>query len=183
MSAAIARRYARAVFDLGREATDANSSLDRLVADLSRFADAYRASAELREIDRLPKLSESDRRSVIDELGKRLSASATAVRTVTMLAERQRLSLLPDIASLLGEMHDDHTGIVRARVKSARKLSEDYLCRLSERIGAATGKKVVITTEEDPSLIAGVVAEIGDRVIDGSVRGRLDRLNDSLRQN
>jgi F-type H+-transporting ATPase subunit delta len=120
---------------------------------------------------------------VIEELGARLMASTTTVRTVAMLAERQRLSLLPDMAALLGEMSDEHVGVVRATVRSSKKLSADYLARLAQKIEAATGKKVVITSEEDPTLIAGIVAQIGDRVIDGSVRGRLDRLSASLRQN
>lgn len=180
MSVAIARRYARAVFDLGRE--DATVDVNGLLADLHRFADAYRCSGELRELDRLPTISDSDRRAVIEELGKQLGASTTAVRAVAMLAERQRLSLLPDIAMRVREMHDEHKGTVRVTVRSARALSNAYLARLAARIGEATGKTVILGTEQDHSLIAGVVLTLGDRRIDGSVRGRLDRLHASLRQ-
>lgn len=179
MSQAIARRYARAVFELGRD----SNKLEAFVTEIVRFADVYQTSAEFRELDQLPNVTDATRRTVIAELGKRLQASEPTVNTVALLADRQRLSLLPDVATLLAEMTDEHVGVVRATVRSAKKLSPAYVNRLAERIRAATGKKVVITTEEDPSLIAGVVAQIGDRIIDGTVRGRLDRLASSLRQN
>jgi F-type H+-transporting ATPase subunit delta len=178
MSQAIARRYARAVFELGRD----TNTLDKLTTDMRRFADAYASSSELRDIERLPNITDAARRAVLVELGKAIGASEAAVNTVALLADRQRLSLLPDVASLLMELSDEHAGVVRATVRSAHKLSPAYVAKLSERIQQATGKKVVITTEEDPSLIAGLVAQIGDRVIDGTVRGRLDRLAASLRQ-
>ncbi len=178
MSLAIARRYARAVFDLGRE----KGSLDALVRELGLFADTYASSDDFRQLESMPNLSEAQKKTVVEELGRRLGASDMAVRAVAMLAERQRLQLLPDMAWILAELRDQHSGVVRATVKSAKKLSPEYVARLQQKIEAATGKKVIITTEEDPALIAGVVAQIGDRVIDGSVRGRLDRLSASLRQ-
>ena len=179
MSQTIARRYARAVFELGRE----NGSLGALVGEFSRFAEAYAASEELRELDHLPSLTDATRRAVLADLGKRLGASEAAVNTLSLLADRQRLSLLPDVAALLLEMSDEHEGVVRATIRSAKQLTPAYVNRLVERIRATTGKKVLITTEVDPALIAGVVAQIGDRVIDGTIRGRLDRLSASLRQN
>lgn len=178
MSQAIARRYARAIFEIGRD----TKKLDALVAEMGRFAQAYAASPELQEIERLPTLNDAARRAVITEVGKRLQASEPTVNTVALLAERQRLALLPDVAALLVEMSDEHSGVVRATVRSAKKLSPTYVKRLTDRIGQVTGRKVILTTQEDPTLIAGVVAQIGDRVIDGSVRGRLDRLSASLRQ-
>jgi F-type H+-transporting ATPase subunit delta len=178
MSLAIARRYARAVFELGRD----SGTLDKIVAELGRFASAYESSAELREIDRLPNLGDKERRGILEELGKKLGASDIAVRTVAMLADRQRLELLPDMAWLLAEMHDQHAGVVRVSVKSAKPLASDYLARLTQKIESATGKKAIVESAVDPALIAGVVATVGDKVIDGSVRGRLDRLAASLRQ-
>ncbi|MBM4376695.1 MAG: F0F1 ATP synthase subunit delta [Deltaproteobacteria bacterium] len=177
MSQAIARRYARAVFEIGRE----TKKLDALVTELNSFAEAYRSSPELQDLERLPNLNDAARRAVLTELGKRLQASDPTVNTVALLAERQRLVLLPDVATLLQEMSDEHAGVVRATVRSAKKLSPAYVTRLAERIRDVTGRNVILTTQEDPSLIAGVVAQIGDRVIDGTVRGRLDRLSASLR--
>lgn len=179
MSQAIARRYARAVFELGCD----TNTLEALVAELGRLAEAYSSSPELQELDGTPNVSDSARRSVLAELGKALSVSQPIVNTATLLADRQRLSLLPEVAALLVELSDEHAGVVRATIRSARKLSPAYVEKLAAKIQASTGKKVIITTEEDATLIAGVVAQIGDRVIDGTVRGRLDRIAASLRHN
>jgi F-type H+-transporting ATPase subunit delta len=174
----VARRYARAVFDLGKE----SGELDAIVTGLRAFAQAYRSSDELRALDRLPGLSETERAAAIGELGARLAVPALVTRTVTMLAEGQRLGVLEDLVAQLGALNDEHQGIVRARIRTARPLSPDFMSRLRQKIADATGKTVVLEAEEDRSLIAGIVAQIGDRVIDGSVRGRLDRLAESLRQ-
>jgi F-type H+-transporting ATPase subunit delta len=175
---AVARRYAHALFELAKE----QSKVPEVTRQIADFRDAYEASTELRELEHNPALSDSDREAVISELGSRMGAADITTRTVAMLAMRQRLSVLVDLARLLDEMADDHLGILRAQVRAANKLSDAYLDRLKREIAEATGKKVILTFEQDPSLIAGIVTQIGDRVVDGSVRGRLDRLADSIRQ-
>ncbi|MSP24250.1 MAG: ATP synthase F1 subunit delta [Myxococcales bacterium] len=177
MSQAVARRYARAIFELGRE----SGKLRELVVEFGRFAELYAASAELRELDRNPALGDSERGKIIEELGRRLGASLTLVRSVTMLATRQRLVLLPDLVVVLGEMSDEHEGLLRVQVLSAAPLSTSYVARLTRTLEAETGKKVVLALAEDRALLAGVVVRIGDRVIDGSIKGRLARLTESLR--
>ena len=116
-------------------------------------------------------------------VAKRVKANTTVERVVQMLAERKRLSILPEMAGMVAEMADEHQGVVRATVTSARPLAPAYVKKLSAQLESSTGRKVVVTTQQDPNLLAGVVTQIGDRVIDGSVRGRLDRLARSLRQN
>ncbi len=177
MSQAVARRYARAIFELGRDAGE----LRTVVEDLARFADLLATSAELRELDRHPSLSDADRTAIVGELAKRLGASATATRSVTMLAVRQRLAVLQDIVTNLSQLSDEHEGVLRVTVASAAPLSASYIARLTAKLAAETGKRVLLEASVDTSLIAGVVARIGDRVIDGSVRHRLDRLTQSFR--
>jgi F-type H+-transporting ATPase subunit delta len=175
---AIARRYARAAFELAKD----EGNVAAVAKELGHFAAAYEASAELRAVEHAPSLDDKDRGEIVAEIGRRLSASDLSVRTVTMLAQRQRMAVLPDLARLVAEMTDDHLGLLRGNVRAATKLSAAYLARLKAKIEEATGKNVELTFEEDPTLIAGVVTEIGDRVVDGSVRGKLDRLAESLRQ-
>jgi F-type H+-transporting ATPase subunit delta len=175
---AVARRYARAVFELARD----EGRVAEIARELGAFAEAYESSSDFRAMAHTPALGDSDREAVVREMASRLGVSETARRTVTLLAERQRLSVLPDLVRQLRELADDHLGVIRARVKSARALSPAYVERLKQRIEEATGKQVLLEVTEDPSLIAGVLTEIGDRVIDGSVRGRLNRLADSLHE-
>lgn len=174
---AVARRYAKAFFELARE----EGRVTEALSDLQKFAECYEGSHEFREIELNPSLHESDRRAIVEALGKQLQVSETAARTVSMLAERQRLSVLPDLVAQVEEMADQHLEVLRATVRSARKLSQSYRTKLEKTLADSTGRKVLVTYEEDPDLIAGVVTQIGDRVIDGSVRGRLRRLADDLR--
>jgi F-type H+-transporting ATPase subunit delta len=175
----IARRYARAIFELARE----SNSVAEVVRHLSDFATAYDASRELRELNTMPNLRPGDRRAVMVALGQRIGAGEIATRGVSLLAERQRLPLLPDLVRVLETMADEHLGTLRGSVVSATQLDEAYRAELKRTIEQATGKRVLLTFEEDPTLIAGIVTQIGDQVIDGSVRGKLNELAASLRQN
>jgi F-type H+-transporting ATPase subunit delta len=80
----------------------------------------------------------------------------------------------------LEKLVDDDAGVLRAEVTSATPLNESFLAKLRTELESATGKKVVISHKQDPSLIAGIVTRIGDQVIDGSVKARLDSFRDSL---
>jgi len=175
---AVARRYARALFELAKDA----GKVSEVTQQMRGYAEAYEVSSDFRDLEHTPGLRDEERAAVVGEIGKRAGASDMAVRTVTMLAHRQRMAALPDLVRQLEDLADDHLGVVRAHVRSAKPLAEDYRSRLKQKIEAATGKKVLLSCEEDASLIAGIVTQIGDRVVDGSVRGKLTQLADSLKQ-
>ena len=178
MSSRAAQRYARAVCEVGRE----TGSLDKLAAEVETFASIVRKSEEFRHMAASPAVGEAARNQVLDDIADRLGTSDPTRRLVKLLGERGRLLTLPDVADELANMLDEDAGIVRATVRSATPLADGYRDRLRQRIERATGKKVLVTFEVDAALIGGVVTQVGDRVIDGSVRGKLDRLAESLRQ-
>ncbi len=175
---AVARRYARALFELARD----EKSLPKVTKELTAFAEAYSASPDLRALESMPNMTDDGREAIIVALGRKLQASDLTVNTVNLLARRQRLSVLPDMVQQLDEMADEHLGILRAQVRAATRLSAAYLKRLQTKMEQSTGRRVQISFEEDPSLIAGIVTSIGDTVIDGSLRGKLNQLSASLRQ-
>lgn len=175
---AVARRYARAIFEIGRE----SKKLDALTKELTGVAETYSASDELQDAMSSPMLGDEAREAIIGEIAKRHGASPPAANLLRLLARRRRLVALPELVRTLGEMVDEHNGILRATVRAASRLSPAYLDKLKGKIEQATGRKVVITFEDEPSLIAGVVTQIGDQVVDGSVRGRLEQLRESLHQ-
>jgi F-type H+-transporting ATPase subunit delta len=172
----IARRYARAVFEIGKE----TGSLPALTREISDFAASYAASDELRDVLDNPLVPEEAREGLLGELGSRMGLSQTALSTLKLLGRRRRLPALPDIARQLARMVDEESEVVRATVTSAGPLSEAYLADLRTTLERSTGKKVVISHKEDPSLIGGVVTQIGDQVIDGSIRARLLSFRESL---
>lgn len=176
---AIARRYARAIFEIGKE----TATLPVLAREIDDAAAMYAASDELRAALDHPLVPEGQREDVLKELCARASLSETAQSTLRLLARRRRFAALPEIARQLARLVDEEQNVARAVVTSAGPLNEAYLGRLRAELEKATGKKISITHKQDPSLIAGVVTQIGDQVIDGSVRARLSSFRESLLRN
>jgi len=172
----IGRRWARAVFEIGKE----TNSIPRLEADLAAFATASAANEELAAVLNNPLVPEGSREAIIGELASRMGLSEAARSTLRLLAKKRRLAALPDIARQLARLADEDAGVVRAEVTSAAPLTDDYVGKLRSELEKATGKKVIITQKQDKSLIGGVVTKIGDRVVDGSVRARLAGFRDTL---
>jgi len=172
----IARRYARAVFELGKE----QKNLPTITRDLVDFSGSFEKSDDLRMVLQNPLVAEEQREALLKEIGQRMSMSETALSTLRLLAKRRRLSALPDMVRQLERLADEDAGMLRATVTSAGPLGESYLAKLRAELEKATGKKVVVTHEQDSSLIAGIVTRIGDRVIDGSVKARLESFRESL---
>lgn len=175
---AVARRYAQAVFELGKE----SGTLVELAKHIQSLADVLSGSDELRSVLTNPLVPDDARENILVEIGKRLGVSDTAIRTMRVLAQNRRIGALPDIARALSRLVDQDQKTLRATVTSAGALSEGYLARLGAELTKVTGHKVVLTVRTDPSLIAGVVVQIGDRVIDGSVRAKLSRFREGLLQ-
>ncbi|HVY46849.1 MAG TPA: ATP synthase F1 subunit delta [Minicystis sp.] len=173
---AVARRWAHALFELGKE----TSSLVDLNKDVRAFADVYASSAELRDALDNPLVPEPSREAILVDVAGRLGVGETAKNTLRLLAQKRRLAILPDLARQLARLTDEDANLVRATVTSAAPLSDAYKDRLRAALEKATGKKVTIAHEVDPTLVAGVVTKIGDRVIDGSLKARLQGFRESL---
>ncbi|GAC1358870.1 MAG: ATP synthase F1 subunit delta [Polyangiales bacterium] len=172
----IARRYAKALIELGTE----QGTLDALVREITAVAEAFDSSAELKGLVDNPEVPRASRKAVLVEIATRLGASPVTRNTLSLLADNGRLRILPALARVLRDMADLRAGLVRAHVRSAAPLSEGYLHKLQQALEARFKKKVVIDREVDPKLLAGVVTRVGDTIIDGSLRSRLDELRTQL---
>jgi F-type H+-transporting ATPase subunit delta len=173
---AVAERYARALFELADEAGQVTS----VAAEIDRFADAYRSSAELERALGNPAVDEAARDAVLKDLGGSLSLSPLSLNAIRLMAARRRLGAIADVSAEMRRLADEKAGVLRATVTTARALPESYYQRLAAELEKRLGRKVMIERKEDPSLIAGVVTRIGDNTIDGSVRGRLNALGREL---
>ena len=140
----------------------------------------YDASAELRDVLDNPLVPDEPREGLLTELASRMGLSTTALSTLKLLGRRRRLAALPEIARQLARMMDEDGGTIRATVTSAAPLTDAYINDLKATLEKSTGKKVSITHQQDPSLIGGVVTQIGDQVSDGSIRARLSSFRESL---
>jgi F-type H+-transporting ATPase subunit delta len=169
-----ARRYAEAVFQLASR----DDSYDRWAADLQLAATVV-SDEGIARIVNSPAVPLRQRAGVLgNALGDRLSPAA--INLVKLLDQRGRLVLLPAIAADYGRLVDRMRGVATATVTSAAPLAKEETAAVQARIEAMTGQSVRLATAVDPSLIGGLTVRVGDRLIDGSVRGRLERLRDQL---
>jgi F-type H+-transporting ATPase subunit delta len=172
----IARRYAKALMELGTE----TGTLETLVNEVGRLADAYETAPDLGQALGHPLVPYAAKRAILTELADRLGVGPVAKNTALLLNDRRRTSLLPGIAARLRELSDLAKGVVRAEVSSAAPLAEDYYRKLHAQLEKMTGKRVTLDKKTDPQLIAGVVTRIGDTVYDGSLATRLVVMREAL---
>ena len=171
----ISRRYAKALLELGVE----SASEGTLVADFGKIAAAYVGSEELRRALANPLVTPASKKGIIGDLAAALSLSPLARTALLLLADRRRLALLPDIAQLLTEMSDVRIGVIHAEVTTAIVMSDAYYEKVRLTLEKLMGRKVVLDKKTDPTIIAGIVTRIGDRILDGSIRSRLVGLKQS----
>jgi F-type H+-transporting ATPase subunit delta len=172
--AATGRRYAQAAFELAKE----NDSLDRWVEDLARSADVLGDSDVLGFLD-APQVTDSVK---LDGIGKLLADVDPLVRnTVNLMTVNRDISKFVDMFRVFGEMADEHRGIARAEVVTAVPLEKAQCDQLAAGLATLVGRSEVDITESvDPNIIGGVVAKVGDRLIDGSTRTQLQAMRKSL---
>jgi F-type H+-transporting ATPase subunit delta len=176
IGANIARRYAKAILEIGVE----TGTLQRLVDEMSTLALAYTESEELRRAMGNPLVGHAAKKAILTEVAVSAGVSEIAKSTLLLMGDRRRLSALPAMAQLLREMSDAKQGLIRAEVTTAVRLSDGYYDKLKAQLEKMTGQKVVLDIALDPKILAGVIARIGDRVYDGSLRARLDELGHAL---
>ncbi|MCC7537334.1 MAG: ATP synthase F1 subunit delta [Deltaproteobacteria bacterium] len=172
----IGRRYARAMLSV---ATD-QKRLDQTVEELQTLASMWESSAELRNVLQNPVYPASIRAGVLASLASRLQLWPPTAQLLSLLDERRRLVLLPDIARAIREMADEQERRLRAHVTSAAPLPDVYFTQLKTTLERATGYSVLMRSDVDAALLGGVVTRIGDQVFDGSLRTRLDEMRDRL---
>ncbi len=172
----VANRYARALMDLASE----SGQISVVAQHLRRVADAYLSSEELRSTLGDPTLEDEKRAALITAVSNRLGLHALVQNTLSVLLARGRMSSLPDVAQRLIELADEQAGLLQASVASATPLSDAQLQSLKAELERLTGCKIALERRHEPNLLAGVVARVGDHVIDASLRGRFQELEQKL---
>jgi F-type H+-transporting ATPase subunit delta len=167
--------YADAMFDVAR----AEGTIDEVEDELFRFARALDGSDELREALTDSHIPASRRQQIVEDL---LGPRATPVTTslVSMVVGIGRGRDLPTIIDALVKKSAESHELAVAEVRSTVELTEEQQQRLAQAIHKATGKRVEVKVIIDPTILGGVVTTIGDTVIDGSVRTRLEQLKNAI---
>ena len=176
VTGSLARRYARAIVEIGTE----HKNLEKLGADLRSLAKAMHDSAELVTVLTNPAIRRADRRKVIDALLQRVKAEPQTRNLVYLLLDGERMASLEAISREVDAMIEAQAGRMLAEVTSAKPLDDAQFKQITAALEKLSGKKVAVTRHEDPSLLGGVVAKLGDTVYDGSLRTQLRTLRDEL---
>ena len=165
-------RYARALFELADEA----GQLDAVADDMRSLARALEDSADLARLVASPVLSRDEQGRAMAAVLEAMEARPLTARTVALLARRRRLFALGAIAADYLRLLAARRGEVAAKVVSARPLAAGESERLRQALKTAAGRDVAIEAGVDPGLIGGLIVAIGSRMLDGSIRTQLQRL-------
>ena len=177
----LARRYARALIGLAQSPIQR----DKLAKDLEELAEIAKskddAGRPVLATLAAERFSLSDRTKLLDVLLRRVGADPLTGKFLHLVLQRGRIDGAPDIARAYRRLADEAAGRINAQITSAAPLSPDSLAKIKTALEKATGKQVVATTAVDPSLIGGVIAQVGSYLIDGSVRTALAQMRQALR--
>jgi F-type H+-transporting ATPase subunit delta len=167
--------YARGLFDIAR----AEGTIDEVEDELFRFARSYENSDELRNALSDEQIPAAKRQAIIEDLlgGK---VTPTTTQLISMVVGSGRARDLPAIVDKLVARASSAKNLEVAEVRSAIALTADQETRLAAALANATGKQVNLKVVVDPSVLGGLVATVGDTVIDGTVRTRIEQLKSRL---
>ena len=178
-SGAAAGRYARALYDVVLKEQPAD--LEAVQAQVQELAAVFTGNPALAGAMGNPAVPVAKKvavaRAVLDKAGPLASPVA---KMVLMLAERDRLMRLPDIARIYGERVMDHQNVIRGEVTTAMALAPEKLQALEQGLAQATGRRVILASKVNPSIIGGVIARLGSTVYDGSVTTQLEKMKQTL---
>jgi F-type H+-transporting ATPase subunit delta len=174
----VAGRYATALFELALE----ENALDRVAADLDRFRKALDAASDLARLVKSPVFTTDEQARALAAVLDKLSIEGLTRNFLLLLARNRRLFAAPDTIGAFRAMLARHRGEARASVTSASKLTEAQATALKQALKAALGKEVALESRVDPRLLGGLVVKVGSRMIDTSLRTRLNSLKVAMKE-
>lgn len=179
MMASVAGRYASALFDLAIE----GNSLAQVEGDIDRLQGMLDESEDLRRLMRSPVFSAEEQTRAVAAIAARTGMSPLAASFVGLLARNRRLFVVQDVIKAFRQITARHRGEVTAEVISAHALNETQLAQLTDTLSStAGGRRVRVATRIDPSILGGLVVKMGSRMIDSSIRTKLDTLKIRMKE-
>lgn len=175
---AIARRYAKALVQLGSE----NGLIDKFSQELQVVEGLVAGHAELRSAFGNPAYTAEQKKQIMRDLIDRLQCSGLVANFLMLLVDKNRVAFLSQIVEAYGKLADEQSGVIRPVISTAFALDDAQVQAIKGALEQKTGKKVVPQVSVDQSLIGGVVTQIGDIAFDSSVKTHLARIHDILQK-
>ncbi len=176
-NSSIAGRYATAVFDLAVE----GNVLDAVAADFAALKAMMKASPDLTRLVKAPVFSRDDQKKGLGALLSQMGANPLTTQFIFLLAGKRRLFSLTDIIAAFDAMVARKKGETRAEVTSARPLSDAEVADLKQVLKAKLQREPKLETHVDPSLLGGLIVKVGSKMIDSSLRTKLNGLRTAMR--
>lgn len=176
----VARRYARAIFALGRQ--KGLEELERYGKDLATVAGVLKESPELLRVFKNPLFGVEEKKAVLVKILEKAKASPVAGNFMKLLADKERLGVLPEIEAHYADLLDAEKGVIRGELLTAVKLDASKQKEVKASLEKQAGKELILEFATDPEILGGVVLKVGDRVLDASIRAQLEMLKENIKR-
>ncbi len=174
----MAGRYATALFDLAREV----NAIDAVKADLDRFDALVAESADLTRLVRSPVFSAAERGQALSAVLERAGIRGLAAKFLKLVTANRRLFAVRDMIKAYRELVAQHKGEATAEVTVAEKLKDEHIEALRAALKAVSGKDVDLDIKIDPAIIGGLVVKLGSRMVDTSLRSKLNAIRHAMKE-
>jgi F-type H+-transporting ATPase subunit delta len=174
----VAGRYATALFDLARDA----NSIDAVQADLQRFDGLIAESADLARLVRSPVFSADEQLSALSAVLERAGIGGLAAQFIKLVTKNRRLFAVADMVRGFRNLVAQHRGEVTAEVTVAEDIRDDHVAALRNALKAVSGKDVDLKIKVDPAIIGGLVVKLGSRMVDSSLRTKLNSIKHAMKE-
>ncbi|WP_299610690.1 F0F1 ATP synthase subunit delta [uncultured Tateyamaria sp.] len=178
ISTGIAARYATAVFELAKE----GKAVKKLEGDIDTLTSAMADSGDFNALIHSPVYSRDEQAAAITAISKKAGLTDLMSNTLTLMAEKRRLFVLPQLVKALRDVIAEDKGEVTAEVTTAKALTKTQSDKLAKTLKARMGKDVTINATVDESLIGGLIVKVGSKMIDTSIRSKLASLQNAMKE-
>ena len=170
-------RYASALFDLATE----EKATDEVGRQLSRFGAAIDQSEDLKRLVRSPVFSAEDQIAALEGIAGQLGITGTALNFLKLAAKNRRLSALPEMIKAYATLLSQSRGEIAGEVTSAAPLTDQQLSDLKAALKSSLGRDVALTTRVDSSILGGLIVKVGSRMMDNSLKTKLQTLKIAMK--
>jgi F-type H+-transporting ATPase subunit delta len=176
-SKSAAQRYARALFDV---AVSERQDLDRIESGLAEFVQLFTDHPAFETVMLNPAVPAPRKRAAVEEITRTLNFVPPLAKLLALLADRDRLIVLPDLLATYRERLLDYRQWIRAEITTAVPLTTEHTQQIEQRLSEVTGKRVTVAARVDPAILGGVITRIGSTVYDSSVTRQLEKMKARL---
>ncbi len=177
MAKLVSKTYSKALFEVAQE----SNSLEQMLKEFEFVVESFKEYPELFEIIKSPKVSPENKNNIFkDTFSERISKDLNSF--FELLVEKKRIGYIIDIFEEFKISSDDHFGLIVAKVESVVKLEDSEIKDLEVKLNSLTGKTVTVNNVINPDIMGGLIVKVGDKIIDGSVKNKLENLKHDLAQ-